>query len=120
MKGNLHLQLNHAIDFTQKLLQMGLTKPALVTTPLCFGWKVIHPSRPTTYNNFISGWFFNKKSFFKNLIKLVLQSYQPHFKACNPCFSSFSYIVSSPTFQHQMSTRATHIVPFLAPSFIPK
>jgi hypothetical protein len=119
MKGNLHLQFNHAIDFTQKFLQMGLNEPTLVTTPICFGWKAIHPSRPTTYNNFILGEFYNLKKKKKNLIKLVLQTYQPHLGPTTPILFPLLTLLVGPTFQHQVFPRTTFIVPFLAPSFIP-
>jgi hypothetical protein len=77
MKGNLHLQFNHAIDFTQKFLQMGLSEPTLVTTLVCFRWKATHPSRPTTYNNFILGGFLKKKSFFLTLSNLFYKPTNP-------------------------------------------
>ncbi len=77
MKGNLHLQFNHAIDFTQEFLQMGLSEPTLVTTPVCFGWKAIHLSRPTTNNNFILGGVFFFKSFFLTLSNLFYKPSNP-------------------------------------------
>jgi hypothetical protein len=81
MKGNLHLQFIHVIDFIEKLSQMGWSEVALVTTQVSFGWKAIHPSRPTTYNSFIWGGFLKNNSLYFNLIEHVLQTYQPHFRA---------------------------------------
>lgn len=95
MKGNLQLQFNHAIDFTQKFLQMGLSEPTLVTTPICFGWKAIHPSRPTTYNNFILGGFKNNNPSLKPYQTCSTNLPTP-FRACNPSSFPPSYNVGGP------------------------
>ncbi len=57
-----------------------------------FGWRAIHPlilGWLTTNNNFILGGLKKMSPFLLPLFfNLVLQTYQPHYKACNPSSSS--------------------------------